>query len=105
MENFENKINLDTTGEDLDVEKNFKDLIEKLESKKTIFIEVLKSFSEEEKLNFDIFVLNPNELTWTVFNGIDKDEDKILELINKFRNASDSKNRKEIGKQIADLIE
>ena len=106
MENFENIINLDTGDKISNEEKDFKNLIQKLEAEKSIFLDILKGFSEEDRSNFDVIVLNPRGLSWGVFNSLNQgDADKVLELIDKFKSEISSDERKEIGKQIASLIE
>jgi len=105
MKNFENILNLNYDKEP-DSEKNFRELIQKLEEEKSTISNVLKGFSDDDKIDFDNNVLNPNGLSWGVLSFIEKDnQNEVLDLINKFKSADNMESKKEIGKQIADIIE
>lgn len=107
MKNFENNLlNIGQFEPESDDSKNFNELIEKLKENKSIFADTLESLSEQDREDFDVIVLNPIGLSWGVFKTIESDtQNKVLELINKFKSADSREVKKQIGAEIGNLIE
>lgn len=106
MENFENNLNIGQFESKSDDNKNFNELIEKIEKDKLILADTLKSLSEQDRMDFDDMALNPRGLSWGVFNVIESDiQSKVIKLLNKFKSADSRESKKQIGVEIAGLIE
>lgn len=86
-------------------DEDFKKLIEKLEKSGSGLVEILKKLSEEERNQIDTEILNPENGSWGLFNGIEKDdEDRVLELLSGFIKEVDKEKRKIIKKELIKII-
>lgn len=106
MKNFENIINIGPHESESNDNKEFNELIEKLKENKSTLKDVLERLSDQDRTDFDTLALNPRGLSWGVFKTIESDiQNKVFELINKFKSAENLEAKKLIGAEIADLIE
>lgn len=106
MKNFENNLNIGQYESKFNENKDFMESIEKMKENKSILVDILKSLNEQDRVDFDNMVLNPIGLSWSVFKIIESDiQHKVFELINKFKSENSREAKKQIGMEIADLIE
>lgn len=104
MKNFEHNFNIGNY--DKEPNDDFNNLIQKLTENNSILADILKEFTDEERENFDMAVLNPGGLSWGAFNAISSEnEARVLDLINSFKSTKEKDGQNKIAKELVEILE